>query len=670
VTAAGLGWYVRRLRQMSAGEVGRRAVDVTRRRLWTRRQVRPGDPMPPAPQLRVDRAFGPPLPVGCREGVDAGAAAAVVAAADRVLAGEWEVFGVRRRDSADPDWFLDPVSGRRSPDRRFAFGINHRDEADTGNVKQVWEMSRHHHLTVLATAWWLTRDDRYAEAVAEQLRSWWRANPFLTGVHWTSGIEAGVRLLAWVWIRRLLDDWPKIGDLFEDDPDAQRQIAWHQEYLAAFPSRGSSANNHVIAEAAGLLAAASAFPWYAASPRWKRNAAALLERELAANTFSSGINRELASDYHRFVLELVLVAAVEAETHGIPLARETWQRIARMLDAGAALLDVAGNAPRQGDGDEGRALVVDDPEREPWAVVLGAGAAVLGAGDWWPCLERSVGASLLGALAAPRTLEPTLDRASERPSWFPDAGLALLRTPSEGGPEIWCRCDGGPHGFLSIAAHAHADALSLEVRHDGVEILADPGTYCYHGEPLWRQWFRSTAAHNTLEVAGVDQSESGGPFLWTAHARTTTLECRADAGSRQSWLARHDGYRHLQTPAAHRRAVALDGDRRRLEVVDTLEVAEPVPVRLSWHLGPDVRVDLDGATARLTWSHGSSAREATLTLPPELRWTAHRGEEEPPLGWYSPGFGQRVPTTSLIGTGELGPEGRLESTLAFDDATD
>ena len=107
-----------------------------------------------------------------------------------------------------------------------------------------------------------------------------------------------------------------------------------------------------------------------------------------------------------------------------------------------------------------------------------------------------------------------------------------------------------------------------------------------------------------------------------------------------------------------------------LEVVDTLEVAEPVPVRLSWHLGPDVRADLDGATARLTWSHGSSAREATLTLPPELRWTAHRGEEEPPLGWYSPGFGRRVPTTSLIGTGELGPEGRLESTLAFDDATD
>ena len=47
---------------------------------------------------------------------------------------------------------------------------------------------------------------------------------------------------------------------------------------------------------------------------------------------------------------------------------------------------------------------------------------------------------------------------------------------------MWCRRDAGPHGYLSIAAHAHADALSIEVRHDGVDVLADPGTYCYHGD--------------------------------------------------------------------------------------------------------------------------------------------------------------------------------------------
>ncbi len=87
----------------------------------------------------------------------------------------------------------------------------------------------------------------------------------VSGIHWTSGIELGVRLTSWVWVRRLLDDWPGVADLFEDNPMALVQIRWHQEYLAAFRSRGSSANNHVVAEAVGRLVAACAFPWFAES---------------------------------------------------------------------------------------------------------------------------------------------------------------------------------------------------------------------------------------------------------------------------------------------------------------------------------------------------------------------------------------------------------------------
>ncbi len=32
--------------------------------------------------------------------------------------------------------------------------------------------------------------------------------------------------------------------------------------------------------------------------------------------------------------------------------------------------------------------------------------------------------------------------------------------------------------------------MSLKVRHGGVDVLADPGAYCYHGEPAWRSHFR------------------------------------------------------------------------------------------------------------------------------------------------------------------------------------
>ena len=165
------------------------------------------------------------------------------------------------------------MTGRRAPADRYAFRINHRSEQQTGNVKQVWEISRLHHLTLLAMAWYLTGDDRYAERIAAQLRSWWEQNPFLSGVHWTSGIEIGIRLISLTWIRRLLDGWPGVRALFDDSDLAVQQIRWHQEYLAAFRSRGSSANNHVVAEAAGQLVASCAFPWFAESDRWRESAA-------------------------------------------------------------------------------------------------------------------------------------------------------------------------------------------------------------------------------------------------------------------------------------------------------------------------------------------------------------------------------------------------------------
>lgn len=656
-----VGWYARRLRRMSPVEMAGRSVDEVRRMAWARYQVLPGATVVPPPGLRGDRAFPTPLPVGAVEQVSADAAASVIAAADRILAGEWSLLGTVRPDIAEPDWFLDPVTGRRAPQQRLAFRIDHRDESTTGNVKAVWELSRHHHLTVLASAWWLTGDEKYAEVVDEQLRSWWAENPFLSGVHWTSGIELGVRLVSWAWVRRLLHEWPKVQDLFEDNPEALAQIWWHQKYLAAFRSRGSSANNHVVAEACGRLVAACAFPWFAESEAWRRDAADQLQSELRANTFDSGVNRELASDYHRFVTELGLVAATEAAAAGSPVDQSIWDLLTASLDAAAAMVDSAGRPPRQGDGDEGRALVLDDPELDSWSQLLGLGAALVGRLPWWRGRHATVAGPLAAALLPARPV--VTGRPRRAPQVFADAGITLLRTPPEDGAEIWCRCDGGPHGFLSIAAHAHADALSVEVRYDGVEVLVDPGTYCYHGEPEWRSYFRSTLAHNTVEIDGADQSVEGGPFLWSQHAPTEVT--RADTPDRgvQTWTAHHTGYARLDPALRHERSVSLDPDTRVLTIVDTITGGAPHSARLAFHAGPDVEVALSGSGAVLTWQGGAGPVSATLHLPDELRWTVHRGEVEPPLGWYSPAFGRRVETTTLLGVGSLTTALRLVTRL-------
>ncbi|GAQ64013.1 heparinase II/III family protein [Streptomyces scabiei] len=630
------GWYLRRLSRMGPREVAGRVGDTVRRRRWRS--------APPVGPDVTGARFTAVLPPGALAEVPPDAAKRLVAEADRLLAGHAEFFGVVRDDLADPDWCHDPKTGRRAP-WGYAFDVPYRDEDAVGDIKQIWELSRHQYLTVLAAAFAVTGDERYAERVAAHLRSWWSANAPLRGVHWTSGIELGIRLLSWVWVRRLLDGWPGAAGLFEDNPVARRQIWHHQRWLAAFPSRGSSANNHVIAETAGQFAASCAFDWFPASGRWRADALRSLERQLRANTFPSGLNRELATEYHGLVLELGLAALAEADAAGVPVPASVRLVLLRMTDALAAVVDDRLRPPRQGDADDGHGLIVDGADTDRWGSLLATGEAVFGRLDWWPAVTGTdVRTPLLAALVRPYPAKgaPAVARPASRPHRFADAGLTILRGP-EG---IWCRCDGGPHGFLSIAAHAHADALSLEVRHDGVDVLADPGTYCYHGQPEWRRYFRSTLGHNTLELDGADQSVSGGPFLWTRQARSRVLVSEMSGEGTARWCAEHDGY----APSVHRRRVELTAASRELRVVD--EVRGPRrAVRLAFHLGPAVTADLAGHRAELTWTRDGEDRSAVLDLPGQLSWSAHRGASDPPLGWYSAGFGRKEPATTLIGTG-------------------
>ncbi len=592
----------------------------------------------------------------------------LIGAAEALLAGRWHVLGTDRDDLVAPDWFLDPRSGRRAPSDRYAFSIQHRSEDVAGNVKQVWELSRHQHLTVLAAAYFVTDDSRYAERIADHLESWWAQNPFLSGIHWTSGIEVGLRLISWAWIRRLLDRWPGVGDLFERNETAIRQIWWHQQYLDDFRSIGTSANNHAIAEAAGQLVASCAFPWFSESASWRSDASRRLARELADNTFPSGVNRELASEYHWFVADLAFLAAAECDAARSPLPADTWQLLFRIVDAAADLLDSAGRPPRQGDGDDGYGLQLDGSPGRVCAALLSLGETIFGAHERWPRAEPTVFSTLVGALAS-RHVDAPGSQAMQGRAHFEDAGITLLRAVGDAG-EIWCRCDAGPHGFLTTAAHGHADALSIEVRHDGVDIFADPGTYCYHDEPEWRSYFRSTRAHNTLELDQRDQSRSGGPFLWTQVAQTDLLELQFGAGGEiDVWSAAHDGYETLDSPARHFRSVQLDREHRRLIVVDRVETQGTHAVALRFHLGPTVLAEIDGSRARLRWPRRGHERgcecAATLWLPDALTWTAHRGEEDPILGWYAPSFGVKVPSITLVGSGRSDGPLELRSELQF-----
>jgi hypothetical protein len=648
-----LAWYLRRLRRMSPGEVGARLRAAAIQQAWRFAGATPGPAVGTVAWAGAPLRGATPKPDGA---VEPAAARRLLEAADAVMDGRWNVFG-RNFDTgiADPDWHRDIRTGLRFDPARYCFDVPYRDPARVGNVKSLWEPSRLHHVTLLAAAFSVGGDVRYAERAADHLRSWWRRNPPLRGIHWLSGIELGMRLIAWVWTRRLLAGWAGVEALFERNPDFLRQLHHHSRWLAALHSRGSSANNHLIAEAAGLFLASTAFRG-PKSERWARRAQSILEEEAVAQTFPDGLNREMAFGYHGYVLGLLLLAGIEGEAAGQPMSGQYWRTIVHMSDALAANLGAELLAPRQGDGDDAWALMVDAPEGGPWAPLLELAAAAIGARDWWPRPRaHSMLAALVAQIAHPRPAG--IPRQPRRPNRFADAGITFLRDGL-----VSCRVDHGPHGYLSTCAHGHADALSFELRIGGRPVLIDPGTYAYQGEPEWRRYFRSTLAHNTLEIENADQAAQAGPFLWSSPIASRVESAHGiDDGAIAELSVAHDGYRRLPAKATHRRHFRLDRATHALTITDAVEAKAPVAARLAFHVHPAVTVTAEAGTVRLL-AEGQVL--ATLALPEGLAWHAHRADESPRLGWYSPAFGEKEPCVSLVGSGMLAPGQRLETRIS------
>jgi hypothetical protein len=240
----------------------------------------------------------------------------------------------------------------------------------------------------------------------------------------------------------------------------------------------------------------------------------------------------------------------------------------------------------------------------------------------------------------PRMRREQLVSAVPLPARFAEAGVTLLRTAGEDFPEIWCRCDGGLHGYFGIAAHAHADARSVQIRYAGVDILADLDTYCHHSEPAWRSYLRSTIAR-AREIEVIDD------------------------GDIASWTAEHGGYASFDPSVLHCRSVLLDRASRSIDIIDVIDDGGGHNIRLAFHLGPDVAAELRESCAVLNWPNAPAPAAARLELPPGLRWSLHSGETDPVLGSHAPGPGRRAPALTLLGRGRCLPGMPLITRLEF-----
>lgn len=576
------------------------------------------------------------------------------AAADRVLRGEFDVFALKAAKLGFPPvWNRDPKTGRVAP-MSFGKSLNYRDEHVVGDIKYLWEPSRHAELVVLAQAWHLTREARYANGCKVLLGSWIADCPYSRGAHWASSLEHAVRLLNWHHAWHLLGGGA--GPILSQDPGFKaswlKSIYEHCWFIAGHLSRHSSANNHLLGELTGLFVASCTWPVDSRLVRWGEQAARELEQQVLLQNTSDGVNREQATWYHHEVADMMLVAGLAGRTNGRDFSPAYWQRLEAMSEFIASIMDAAGNVPAIGDADDARIAPLDpDEDVNVFRSLLATSAVLFKREDFWRKAGRLDDKTrwLLGDNAEAQIEERCLVKSAVLPRRaFPEAGYFILGQCFDTGEEVRIIADAGFLGYLSIAAHGHADALSFTMSVGGREFLIDPGTFAYHTERKWRNYFRGTSAHNTVRVDGQDQSVIGGNFLWLRHAqaKVSRFECAVETDCLQ---AEHDGYKRLDDPLVHRRTLQFDHACRRLQVTDDLICEGPHQIEIFWHFaqscevrhcGQEVIASRDGA-------------QVVLRIPDGMCVNLVRGSETPPLGWRSEEFDVKAPTTTVVASAAI-----------------
>lgn len=569
-----------------------------------------------------------------------------VDAAERLMAGRLALFDLDDV-SVGPniDWNYEYKAGRATP-TGFAPAIDYRDRAVTGDCKFVWEPSRHHHLVTLGRAYRLTGDLRFAEAALRQLDGWIEQCPFGSGMQWRSPLELGIRLINWVWTLELV----RPSGLVTGDRAARiLSVAYrHLWDISRKYSRFSSANNHLVGEAAGVFIGSSYFAGLRGAARRRAESRAILLREILNQTYADGGHREQAFGYHLFVLQFFLLAGLVARNSGDPLTAEFWARLEKMFEFAAGFIEAGGSPPMFGDCDDGYVLDLGGRLGGP-RTLMGIGATLFDRNDFKTLAgERSEAVFWLFGDAARRRLDQVRPNGSSpilRSRGFRESGYYILQSGGVAKPDsISVTFDCGPLGFQSIAAHGHADALSFTLRVGGEDVLVDPGTYDYFSFDGWRDYFRSTAAHNTVVVDGADQSEMLGPFMWGRRANAKLLRWSPDEKGGVV-CGEHDGYRRLPDPVTHRRTLELVSEGPELRIGDDIIADGAHEVRLHWHLAEHCRVTrVDGSRWLVDFGRGRLGIE----LDPRLSVSVVRGCESPILGWTSRGYHRKRPSPTVV----------------------
>lgn len=480
----------------------------------------------------------------------------------------------------------------------------------------------------LVSAHLLTGEKRYIDSFTSQFLDWVNNNPLPVWIDEKSPawrlIDTGSRPYnSWISTFKLLVNSPYVDDATE--VLMLKSLHDHAQFLFYFRTSGT---NHVLIESKGLLKLADEFPEFQRAKLWREVAIRRLNSEILQQVYADGGHVELSPDYHFQSLNHFAFPLRQLSDAQAAVAPGYQDKVEAMRDFLFYTLKPDLRLP----------LLNDTNTKNVSKNLLSEARAS----------ERED--LLFISTHGEEGTSPAL-----RSRAFEDSGVYVMR--SDWTPQAqYLIFDAGSYGGW----HGHEDKLSIEMSAYGTHMITDGGAYRYSGDDLYRKYFVSSAAHNTVLVDRLGQSRR-----LLEHNRRPERAYESEARNGKLWFSNdefdfvsgiyRDGYSNMakSDPGSYviDRSVTHQRDIVYIKndyfvVADTLFGSGTHGVELLYHLPPEALAHILGKSVTARYPNGATLNILTEG-PGDRDVSIISGQGSPIQGWFSSADYEAVPAPAV-----------------------